>query len=323
MVIEVAVPILVATTGLVGALGGDQDGPPTLSSLEATIRLSENEDRAQWWPAVEELGRIASQNAAIRDEVWDKARVNTAGMKFVEIKPGRFIQGPDLWWLFTIARPVEIPGAYFIAVTEVTNAQFRSVVPGFEGDSRWSPDPDSPAVNVSLEDADRFCKQLSERESAVYRLPTEEEWEYACRAGTTTAFCFGDDPGQLAQVGWYNYANGRASQVAMLKPNAWGIYDMHGNAVEWASFDASELTWGENAPVYLIDFLTRLTEGVTHVLRGGGWPAREPSACSCAARMPLPVLNRPPFSKDEAGVREALGFRVVRELDASDSRHER
>lgn len=292
--------------------------------LDKLIRLSQSDERSQWWPTVEHLGKIADMDDAIRDKIWVRAKVNTLGMKFAEVPPGTFVMGPDTHRICDIqkAHPIEITQGYFMAVTEVTNTQFQQLSPKFEADSRYSPDPDSPAVNVSWEDADRFCKLLSQKEGVLYRLPTEAEWEYACRAGTKTLFCFGEDPTKLAQYGWYDYARcGKASRVAMLKPNDWGIYDMHGNAVEWVFDWYSKTYYSECAVKGIVQDPKGPEQGrtlpyltPTHVLRGGGWPARNPLACSSTARCPLPRFDRAPFSNDEAGFKQVVGFRVVREL---------
>ncbi len=214
-----------------------------------------------------------------------------------------------------VAHEVELTRSFYISVTEVTNEQFRELVPQYVPDFRYSPDSDCPAVNVVWEDADGFCRLLSAREGVVYRLPTEAEWEYACRAGSTGAFCFGDDPEQLRRFGWYDYANERASRVAMLAPNQWGIYDMHGNVVEWVLDWFSYDYYAACAQEGLVTDPRGPDSGRTHVLRGGGWPALNEEACSCTARMPLPIFNRPPFFGHDAGVREAMGFRIVREVD--------
>jgi formylglycine-generating enzyme required for sulfatase activity len=135
-----------------------------------------------------------------------------------------------------------------IAITPVTAAVYAEVM-------RKEPPPQEqerlPAVDVSWNDAIAFCNQLSEREGYSpcyhrkfrrwicdwradgYRLPTEAEWEYACRAGTTTRYAFGDDPARLDAYAWFA-DNARGPQpVASKRPNSWGLYDMHGNVWEW------------------------------------------------------------------------------------------
>jgi formylglycine-generating enzyme required for sulfatase activity len=124
---------------------------------------------------------------------------------------------------------------------EITNRQFRAFRPDhvsravhnekgdFNGD-------DQPVVAVNLADAEAFCKWASEKTRRTVRLPTEAEWEYACRAGSTGRYCFGDDPALLAEYGWYAGNSGWVTHpVGRLKPNAWGLYDMHGNVAEWVA----------------------------------------------------------------------------------------
>jgi formylglycine-generating enzyme required for sulfatase activity len=136
-----------------------------------------------------------------------------------------------------------------IAVTPVTAGLYRAVM---QGEASAAGREQAPAVNVRWEDAVHFCNALSERQgyrpcyrqragrwvcdwrADGYRLPTEAEWEYACRAGTTTRYAYGDDPALLGRYAWYGESwPGDAHEVAQKLPNAWGLYDMHGNVWEW------------------------------------------------------------------------------------------
>jgi len=107
-----------------------------------------------------------------------------------------------------------------------------------------------PVVDVSWNDAVAFCEKLSEvaEEKAAgrfYRLPTEAEWEYACRAGTTTEYSFGDSESQLGEYAWYNKnSEGKVQPVGLKQPNAWGFYDMHGNVFEWCADWYSDFSSG-------------------------------------------------------------------------------
>lgn len=133
---------------------------------------------------------------------------------------------------------VTLTKPFFLSVYEVTNAQFRRVVGHVP--SKWKHD-DHPVENVSRDLAERFCRELSaipdeQNAGRVYRLPTEAEWEYACRAGTKTAYSFGEDESRLQDYAWFmGQVKGATSAVGEKKPNPWGFYDMHGNVWERCS----------------------------------------------------------------------------------------
>jgi formylglycine-generating enzyme required for sulfatase activity len=138
---------------------------------------------------------------------------------------------------------IQIPDRdYSLGKTVVTQLQWREVM----GTEPWKGRPyvmegdDYPAVYVSWDDAVEFCKKLTDIEGKAYRLPTEAEWEYACRAGTTTSYHFGDDATELGKYAWF-CANARdidenyPHRVEQKLPNQFGLYDMHGNVWEWCS----------------------------------------------------------------------------------------
>jgi formylglycine-generating enzyme required for sulfatase activity len=169
-------------------------------------------------------------------------------MKLVLIPAGDFMMGsPDS---DGSAKPQEKPQhrvritrPFYMAVCEVTQGDVQRVL-GKEGHGR-SPavqDPNQlPTEELTWEDAGEFCSRLSQLpdEQAAgrsYRLPTEAEWEYACRAGSTTKWSFGDDPAAGTEYFWYSDNAGRALHaVGEKKPNAWGLCDMHGNTREWCA----------------------------------------------------------------------------------------
>ena len=128
----------------------------------------------------------------------------------------------------------------------MTNGQFRHFNPEHDsGETAWVPDPSErrsldgesqPVVEVRWPDVAGFAKWLSgQDERRTYRLPTESEWEYACRAGSTTRWYFGNEKGRLDEHAWFgaDLQRGTTHDVGLLKPSAWGLYDMHGNVWEW------------------------------------------------------------------------------------------
>ena len=166
----------------------------------------------------------------------------------------------------------------------------------------------APATYVSWYDAVSYCEWLSERERKTYRLPTEAEWEYACREGTTSTWSFGNDKMILGDYAWYD-ENGDdirekyAHQVELKKPNAFGLYDTHGNVYEWCHDYYEEVyNWGlKKDPQGPASSQAYLSKGSFRVLRGGSWLNRRRDARSARR------------GKDAAG--DLGGFRVVRELD--------
>ena len=174
-----------------------------------------------------------------------------------------------------------------------------------------------PVVNVSWNDAVAFIAWLSRKEGKTYRLPTEAEWEYACRAGTTTRYVFGDDPEGLAAFG--NIADGTAKEkypewtsaiaardgyvytapVGRYRPNAWGLFDMHGNVWEWCS-DGYDADYYKESPV---DDPPGVSQAASRVIRGGGWgcyPRYARSAYRSGTRR-VPV-QRPGFPRGPRAV---------------------
>jgi formylglycine-generating enzyme required for sulfatase activity len=191
--------------------------------------------------------------------------------------------------------------------SRVNGTSWRS--PGFDQAD------DHPVVEISWNDATSFCRWLSNKEKQRYRLPTEAEWEYAARAGTQTTYWWGNNPDdgagcancldqtwkqkhpQMKQV--FNWSDGYlyTSPVMKFKPNAWGLYDMIGNACEWCN------DYSANYPNGQATDPRGPGNGKAHVTRGGSW-YRNPSECRCASR----ALNQPDNQMGD------LGFRVV--LDA-------
>ena len=237
-----------------------------------------------------------------------------ARIKMVSIKPGTFVMGsPESEPGRVdneIQHTVRIAKAFYMSRTPITQAQWKAVMgnnpSNFKGD-------DLPVENVSWNDAVEFCQKLSQRDHKKFRLPTEAEWEYACRAGTTTEYNSGNGTAALDKVGWYSgnstyipvqsfffrttMPTGPGTHpVAQKSANAWGLYDMHGNVWQWCSDYFGEYSGDAENP-------TGATQGSFRVLRGGSWRYR-PQFCRSAYR-----------SINGAGSRgNIIGFRIAQDF---------
>jgi formylglycine-generating enzyme required for sulfatase activity len=163
--------------------------------------------------------------------------------------------------------------------------------------SRFKGESKRPVEQVSWEDAQEFIRKLNAKEGGTkYRLPTEAEWEYAARAGSTTAYSFGDDVTQLGEYAWYDQNAGNTTHpVGQRKPNAWGLYDMHGNVWEWV-----QDWYGAYAAATVTD-PQGPASGSDHVFRGGGWSISA-GPCRAAYRYGAPYGHRLAY----------LGLRLLR-----------
>lgn len=201
---------------------------------------------------------------------------------------------------------VKISRPFYMGIYEVTQAQWNAVMGTTISQQRDKDSPSRPLQGegtnypmyyVSWEEAVEFCKKLNQREGKRYRLPTEAEWEYACRAGTQTRFYFGDDESSLDAYTWHvNNSDHETHPVGQKKANAFGLYDMYGNVWEWCS-DWYDEDYCSNSPS--VDPKGPNT-GTARVLREGAWdhPSRY---CRSAARGGLVTVWRD----------RANGFRVV------------
>ena len=180
----------------------------------------------------------------------------------------------------TLTRP------FYMGKYELTQAQYERIVGGNPSRTLGG---NLPVHNVSWQDADTFCRKMSQQVGRTVQLPTEAQWEYACRAGTTTAYYSGDTLADLAKVGWYGEnSGGRLHPVGELPPNGFGLHDMHGNVREFVRdfFDGRPLDDAIDP--------TGPAEGDAnnHVVRGGAYTA-QPLARNCrsAIRRPTEVLT--------------------------------
>ena len=265
-----------------------------------------------------------SEQARQHQQAWAKhlkvpaQRSNSIGMKLVLIPPGEFMMGsPDS---DAAARDnekpqhrVRITRPYYLGMHEVTLGQFRQFVqesPGVRGkqENRGSLTDDHPVSGVSWPEAIGFCKWLSKKEGESYRLPTEAEWEYACRAGTQTRFSFGQDGQLLGEYAWHpgNAKHSRTHPVGQKKPNPWGLYDMHGNVLEWCLDESRDYSSGEQ-----VDPVSLSTSGFFKRGRGGSWDDYQERSCRSAYRGGWGATSH--------GGPHDMGFRVVLEIPAARS----
>lgn len=221
--------------------------------------------------------------------------VNSIGMEFVLIPAGTFVMGsergePD-------ERPthqVTISKAFYLGKYEVTQEQWQAIMGN--NPSMFRGTPRAPVEQVWWTDVQQFVAALNAKEGTqVYRLPTEAEWEYAAKAGTMTAYSFGDDASRLGEYAWFkDNAGGKTHPVGLLKPNPWGLYDMYGNVMEWVqdwygTYPAGAVTDPQGAPT-----------GTHRMRRGCAWN-NTATVCRSANRYSV------------AGFRDDfLGFRLVR-----------
>ena len=192
------------------------------------------------------------------------------------------------------AHPVTLTQPFYMGKFVVTQEQYQQVVGTNPSNFK---DNDNPVEQVSWDDAQAFCKKLAEQTKQAVRLPTEAEWEYACRAGTTSTYHSGDAEADLARVAWY-YANSKNTThpVGQKEPNAFGLYDMHGNVWQWFQ-DWYAADYYGKAPA---ENPEGPAQGAFRVLRGCSWVVI-PMACRSACR-----------SRSDPGGRDRhVGFRVA------------
>jgi formylglycine-generating enzyme required for sulfatase activity len=177
-----------------------------------------------------------------------------------------------------------------------------------------------PAISMTQLAAKTYCKWLSAKTGRYYRLPTEAEWEYACRAGTKTAYSFGDDPGQLSEYAWHaSNSNDAYHKVGTKLPNPWGLYDMHGNVCEWTLDQFTSDFYKKCAGKTVKEPLALPTRLYPQVTRGGSWDDDEPAKLRSAARRGSnndwkqqdPQIPQSVWYFTDA---QFLGFRLVRPL---------
>jgi formylglycine-generating enzyme required for sulfatase activity len=163
-----------------------------------------------------------------------------------------------------IQHKVTLTKGFYLGVCTVTQEQWQAVMS--ENPSRFKSKKNLPVENVTWDECQEFLKKMGDKDGHVYRLPTEAEWEYACRAGAKGLYCYGDDPRLLGHYAWYA-ENGEENPhpVGQKKPNAWGLYDMHGNIWEWCA------DWYGEYPKKAVVDPAGPENGTSRVLRGGSF----------------------------------------------------
>jgi len=223
---------------------------------------------------------------------------NNVTMKLALIPAGKFLMGSPEGEVGRKKdegpqREVTISKPFYMGIYEITQEQWKAVMgtEPWKGREPYTKEGRTNAVSfISWNDASEFCRKLSQKTGKTVRLPTEAEWEYACRAGSKTRFYYGDDPdyAKLGDYAWchknaYGIGENYAHAVGQKKPNDWGLYDMHGNDWEWCAdwYADSYAGAGNTDP-------TGPASGTSRVLRGGSFSSgahyRRGRVCRCALR---------------------------------------
>jgi formylglycine-generating enzyme required for sulfatase activity len=240
---------------------------------------------------------------------------NSIGMKLVRVAEGEFSMGSHDYEM--PVHRIRITKSFLLGQTEVTQRQWERVMGDakpWQGATGVIEGPDVPVTWVSWNEAVNFCEELTVQErregrlpaERSYRLPTEAEWEYACRAGTKTRFSFGNDEEHLGDHAWFieNTAfrdRNHPQPVSGKKPNPWKLYDMHGNVAEWCS-DWYDRDYYSSSPAD--DPQGPASARSYRVIRGGNWHGY-PADCRSAFRLYISPANSNCY----------VGFRVVCDLD--------
>lgn len=287
--------------GMKRRAGDGQDSKSTEGSMASASRPSTNNGTNK-----NESNPTKASTASTRvNPAGFKELTNRFGMTFVLLPKGDLSMGsPDDGSMNSDERPrhrVVLPRPFFMSKFEVTNANYDAVM-GINRSNGISL-PTQPVTDITWNDAMTFCRNLGQKENTHCRLPTEAEWEYACRAGTRTIWNFGDTESEVAEHAWIeSNAERHLHPIGTRKPNAWGLYDMHGNAAEWC-FDVYSTKYYE---------YSRLENPIgpegqstsTRVYRGGSWDSAASSTRSAYRAAQSPNATSP-----------RIGFRVVMEAD--------
>ncbi len=291
-----------AAVSFFGLNDDSDDSPQEIQTVSATAS-SENTE--------EDTSETTASSAQTSSSQNSDTYTNSIGMEFVKIPAGEFMMGSpsgekDKCSDEGPVHKVMIEEPYYLGKYEVTQEQWLEVMGSnpsrFEGDNL-------PVEKVSWDDVQKFIEKLNEMEGTnKYRLQSEAEWEYACRAGTTTRYYFGDDESKLGDYAWYGDNSGwETHPVGQKKPNPWGLYDMYGNVLEWC-----QDRWHDNYNGAPSDGNAWEDGGSSlRVKRGGGWNDKD-RYCRSADRRGFDPGR---LSSYEGYAHfEYLGFRVLMDI---------
>jgi formylglycine-generating enzyme required for sulfatase activity len=240
-----------------------------IEGLNKKIDTRKNENTEEQNENTEEPEKLAKQG-------------NSIGMKFTLVTAGEFYMGSEESYDEKPVHNVKIKNPFYLGTYPVTQREWKAIMG--DNPSKFKGD-DLPVEEVSWDDVQKFIKKLNEKEGTdKYRLPSEAEWEYACRAGTTTRYSFNSDD--------------KTHPVGQKEPNLWGLYDMHGNVWEWVQDE-----WHDDYNGAPTDGSAGEGDGADRVVRGGSW------------RNFAGVRQSAIHAWDNrGGLYDSLGFRLLREL---------
>ncbi len=219
---------------------------------------------------------------------------NSLGMKIAYVPAGTFQMGDSSDGPI---HTVNLSRGFYMGRTEVTQGEWVALMGSNSNPSFFMNCDNCPVEQVSWDDVQEFIRKLNAKGEGTYRLPTEAEWEYAARAGTT-----GDYAGSLDAMAWYGENSGnKTHEVATKQPNAWGLYDMHGNVWEWVQ------DWWGKYPSGTVSDPTGATSEWERVTRGGGWRSIGAGGTKLSGHLRSAYRN----SAKPLGQTKDLGFRVI------------
>jgi formylglycine-generating enzyme required for sulfatase activity len=237
--------------------------------VRSFLKMSADERPMVDW--TDQMKMFCLEMSAIKTFNLAKAQmINSIGIEFVFIPPGIFTMGTSddesERGNDEIMHTVTLSKGFLMATAPVTHSQWQKVMGNNPSHFKKNGN-NCPVEQVSWKDAQQFIDKLNKMEQTnKYCLPTEAQWEYACRAGSTTQYCFGDDEKMLNDYAWYDKnSGGKTHPVKQKKPNAWGLYDMHGNVWEWCE------DWYGDYPNEPVTDPTGPASGGNRVVRGGSW----------------------------------------------------